>query len=72
MIEKFKKEIQSPELEPLSTFQSERRCWVEFLMPLVTLLMAMVQSKLAEERESKSKLPELFLESQSTSLCRLD
>jgi hypothetical protein len=62
-IEKFKKETQLQELVPSSMYQLERRCWVECSMPSETPLMDLVPSRPLKEKESKSRLQELSLES---------
>lgn len=72
MTEKSKKEILSKEQEQLSMSQLVWKCWVEYLMLLVTQSMDMVQSKQTQEEELNWKHQELFQERVSTNQCKQD
>ena len=60
------------ELEPLLMYLLVKKCWEEFLMLLVILLMDWDLLKPTKEIELKLKHQELFQENLYMNLCKLD
>ena len=69
-IGKFKKVMLLEELELLLMYLLVKKCWVEFLMLLVILLMDWDLLKPAKEIELKLKHQELFQENLYMNLCK--
>ena len=69
-IGKFKKVMLLEELELLLMYLLVKKCWVEFLMLLVILLMDWDLLKLTKEIELKLKHQELFQENLYMNLCK--